>query len=66
MAHLFIAIVTLQPKLLRISFSDPAARKINVAKFTNKKTMVMIVTDVAVSIKDNLSLHFKVPDSSVL
>lgn len=28
---------------------DQTARKINVAKFVNKKVMVMIVTDVAVS-----------------
>jgi ATP-dependent RNA helicase DDX54/DBP10 len=29
---------------------DQTARKINVAKFVNKKVMVMIVTDVAVSL----------------
>ena len=33
---------------------DQTARKINVAKFVNKKVMVMIVTDVAVSLNSML------------
>ena len=33
---------------------DQTARKINVAKFVNKKVMVMIVTDVAVSLSNML------------
>ena len=39
---------------------DPAARKINAAKFTTKKVNILIVTDVAVSAKtvmNTISLH---------
>lgn len=45
----------------------PAARKINVAKFTNKKATVMLVTDIAVRkpwlTKDNLHASLSRPSS---
>ena len=37
---------------------DQTARKINVAKFVNKKVMVMIVTDVAVSLREQCGVIY--------
>ena len=59
--HIFVVIVGCAHSLLQLlheagvmatyvySSLDQTARKINVAKFVNKKVMVMVVTDVAVS-----------------